>query len=395
MNTAALAALVVLGFISVQSTEGALEWTLHSIPREGTNNVVWLTSVAYGNGKFVAVAGDGETYSASATEPQSWTRGPSINDVDLSEIIFAAGKFAAVGLDVQTRNSVFLSSADGTNWTRKRLESEERLSDVAYGNGRFVVVGGDTVGWSTNGIDWVLETNFVRNPKVYLKSLDFVTGEFMATFFDEVPDPVSVTKLAISTDGRNWQEHAGRWYFNDIVYGRKIYVALGYSDCVPCGFTYVSADGRSWDMRGLPNHVNGEAIVYANGVFAISGMGQPSALLSSTDGLNWDEFRIGMYDYLPGLTFGAGRFVAVGRGQVAVSSFVGLPPFLNRYQLSAEAIEFDFRAEWKTEWQVEVSEDLMEWTVVKEFEGTELGLERVSVPREGKVMRFVRVKEKH
>jgi hypothetical protein len=399
MNTAAMKAFVCLvaaGCALVQATQGALQWTLHPLPREGTNDVAVLTSVAFGNGKFVAISNEGETYSAPAMEPQTWTHGPSIPDVDLSTITFADGRFAAVGLDLQTTNSVFLSSADGIDWMRQRLGSDERLYDVAHGNGRFVVVGGSAVGWSTNGVDWAMEPDFVREPKPYFQSLDFVNGKFMATFFDESDGPFPSTKLAVSTDGMDWEEDAGSgsWFFKNIAYGRKIYVALHVTDCVPCGGTYVSEDGRTWEMRGIPNAVNGLAITYANGMFAVSGIGQPSSLLSSADGLNWDEFRIGRYDFLPGLTFGAGRFVAVGQGQVAVSDFVGSLPYVANYRLSAEAIEFDFDAPWKTEWQVETSENLVEWSVVKELEGAEFGPEKVNVPREGKVRQFVRVKEK-
>ena len=399
MNTAAismLGRLLAVGCALVQATQGALQWTLHPLPREGTNAAVVLTSVAFGNGKFVAISNEGETYSAPAAEPQNWTRGASIPDVDLSTIIFADGKFAAVGLDLQRTNSVFLSSADGIGWRRQRLESVERLIDVAHGNGRFITVGGDAVGWSTNGVDWVMESEFVREPKPYFQSLDFVNGKFIATFIDVSDGPFPSTKLAVSTDGMDWEEEAesGSWFFRDVAYGRRIYVALHVTDCVPCGGTYVSEDGRTWEMREIPNAVNGMAITYANGIFAISGIGQPSALLSSTDGLNWDEFRIGRYDFLWGLTFGAGRFVAVGQGQVGVSDFVGSPPYVANYRLSAEAIEFDFDAPWKTEWQVETSENLVEWSVVKEFEGAEFGPEKVNVPREGKVLQFVRVKEK-
>ena len=46
------------------------------------------------------------------------------------------------------------------------------------------------------------------------------------------------------------------------------------------------------------------------------------------------------------------------------------------------------------EWQVEASEDLLKWEVVKEIEGTTEGKVSLSVSREGKPVRFLRVKEK-
>src|SRR5947207_1137121 len=115
--------------------------------------------------------------------------------------------------------------------------------------------------------------------------------------------PMWPRKLAISADGINWQEHGPFTFFQDIAYGRKMYVALEVSDCVPCGAEVFSADARtSWERQGLPGNVNGEAILYANGVFAVTGMGQPPALLTSTDGMTWDAFPLSTGDLVYGLT---------------------------------------------------------------------------------------------
>jgi hypothetical protein len=387
----------VICFILVLSSEGALQWTVHRIPREGTNAVVGLYTVAFGNGKFLAATTSGEIYSAPAEDPHAWTRGERIPDVDLHAMIYAAGKFATVGMDLKTANAVFLSSSDGMNWSRQRLESSQLLHDVAYGNGRFVVIGQDIVGRSTDGVDWVIDTKFVRNPIVLFQSLDFVNGEFIATFEEAPSEPMPMwpRKLAISADGINWQEHGPFRFFQDIAYGRKMYVALEVSDCVPCGAEVFSADARtSWERQGLPGNVNGEAILYANGVFAVTGMGQPPALLTSTDGMTWDAFPLSTGDLVYGLTFGRGRFVAVGTGLIAVSEFAGGVPQVSNWRVSAEEIQFDFNAEDKTEWQVEASEDLLKWEVVKEIEGTTEGKVSLSISREGKPVRFLRVKEK-
>ena len=173
-----------------------------------------------------------------------------------------------------------------------------------------------------------------------------------------------------------------------------MYVGLGQNDCVPCGSQYFSADGRNWEQRGFPGHVNGLAIAYANGVFAVAGWGAPSAMLSSTNGIVWDEFKMGTNDFLRAITYGRGRFVAAGRGVIVVSDFAGGVPYVSNVRVGTEAMEFEFNAEEKTEWQVEASEDLVEWRVVREIEGNIDGRQLVSVPSEGKPARFVRVREK-
>ena len=374
----------------------ALQWTMFPVVHEGTNAIVELYDVAFGKGKFLAIERSGGTYSAPASEPHIWTPGARIHDADLEAIKFANGKFVVVGQDTKATRGLFLSSTDGTNWTRQEFENVQKCWDVAYGNGWFVVVGDDFVGRSTNAVDWAIETNLVISPPAFFRSIDFVNGEFMATFFGERhPNlPFSPMKLAISTNGTNWEEHSLLWGegYRQIAYGRKVYVSLGVTDCGGCGWAYFSVDGRTWRDRSYPVRFDGWAVEYANGVFAISGsFGQ---FLSSTNGMTWEEFQIGSSKGFYGLTFGSGRFVAVGYGVVAVSEFVGEVRHISNMQVNAEAIEFDFNAEERTEWQVEASEDLVNWVVLQEIEGTVAELERVNVPRQGEAVRFLRLKEK-
>lgn len=403
--------LVAAGFILAASSHGALNWTVHPITPAGTNETALLYDVAFGNGKFLAVERSGQTYSAPGSDPYAWTSAAKISDVDLETIIFAGGRFAAAGSDMKTAKAVFLSSADGTNWTRQTFERPGRWRGVAYGNGQFVLAGDDIVARSANGVVWVIETNFVRNPKVHFTSVDFVNGEFIAAFFDEWPPglPYAPTKLAISADGRNWREHEiMKEGFGEITYGRKMYLAPGMTDCLTCGWLYFSTDGRNWEEGAFPGQYDGLEIAYANGLFAVSAWGSPPAFLTSTDGMTWDEFQIGSGEWFHGLAFGNGRFVAVGyslgqewnpsresgQGLVAVSDFVGEGPRISNLRVTAEVMEFDFNAKDETEWQVESSEDLVSWSVVGEIEGTQAEVQSVSVPRQGQRMQFLRVKEK-
>jgi hypothetical protein len=385
-----------IGLLSALSAEGALQWTIRPFQREGTSQNIWLTSVAFGQGKFLAVTREGETYSAPADDPHTWTRGPDIPDVDLNTLIFADGKFAAVGLDTKMTNALFLSSADGVLWTRQPLENSRILTDVAYGNGRFVTVGLEGfLAHSTNGLDWISVTNFLRDPPALFQTLDFVNGEFMAAFVERGTSIIWPMTLALSTNGTDWQEN-GPWVpgFRHVAYGRRIYVGLGQNDCVPCGSEYFSADGRTWESRPFPGDVNGLAIAYANGVFAVSGWGTPSALLTSTNGVTWDEFRIGQHDFLGAMTYGERRFVAVGNGLIAVSDLVGAMPYLSNLRLNANTAEFEFNAGDKTQWQVELSDDLVEWRVTGEIEGNLDGRQTVSVAMNGKQAQFVRMRER-
>ena len=407
MNPAIKAALRLMALSQIVCSQGApLEWTIFPVEGQGTNAAAQLFDVAFGNGRFVAMERSGEMYRAPADEPHQWSPIAKIPDVDLDAIIFADGAFAAVGRDSKAQTGVFLKSADGMEWSRQTFEAVERLRAVAYGNGQFVVVGGEMVARSSDGIDWTTERDFVRDPQVNFMSLDFVNGEFMATFWDEWDwnVPVAPIKLATSLDGSRWYEHplAGEG-FQSIAYGRKLYVSVGGTDCTPCGWGYYSQDARSWTTTEFPVGFDGLALEYANGVFAISGWGgegRPSIFMSSTDGMMWEDFQIGTGHLFYGLTFGRGRFVSVGYGLtgdggvVAVSEFVGAVRSISNLQVNAAAIEFDFNADDRTEWLVEASENLVNWTVVKEVQGTIAEVERVTLPRDRKPIRYLRLKEK-
>lgn len=409
MKSRRLLLSLVAAFSLVLTSHGALNWTVHPIQGAGTNKMAQLWEVAYGNGQFLAIERSGQTYWAPASEPRNWKPGAKIEEVDLGALVFADGRFAAAGQDTKTAKAVFLTSADGANWNRQAFETPGRWWDVAYGNGRFVIVGDGLLARSANGVVWVMDRSFVRSPTVHFRSVQYVNGEFIATYFDKRPEysPYSPIQLAISTDGFEWKEHEiHKEGFGGVTYGRGVYLAPGVTDCGGCGWLYFSSDGRHWEERRFPAAYDALAIEHANGLFAISAEG---TLLSSRDGAAWDEFKLEMNDvWLFGLTFGSGRFVAVGysmvqeeqprrlfwQGWVAVSDVVEELPYLSNVNVTEEAIEFGFNAAEHTQWLVETSRDLVGWTVLEEIEGTIEALRTVSIPHQGKPIRFFRLKAK-
>ena len=389
-----------LGF----SSAGApLQWAIHPIEPEGTNKVT-LYDVAFGMERFLAIGLAGDIYSAPGNDPQRWTSAGRFPDVDLWTIIFASGRFVAAGQDTKTSSGVCLSSTDRTNWTRQLFEVVPRWWDAAHGNGWFVMVGDDAVARSTNAVDWMIETNLVLDSTVPFRTIDFVNGEFLGTFLRTISDPVpySPKAMAFSADGANWVKH-DVWPdegYNEIAYGRKVYVSRMENDC--CGWASYSADGRNWHEAEFPGSWIGHGLEYANGVFAMTASegGSSSVFLSSTNGTEWEDIQVatdGLFFY--GLAFGRGRFVAVGHhwsgkaGAVAISAPAGEDRRISNVQMKAGTVEFDFNAEERMEWRVEASDNLSDWVLVQEIEGTSAGPERVSVPWQGKAACFLRLSE--
>ena len=97
-----------------------------------------ITSVSYGNGKFIAVSIDSILYSDDGMD---WTDAAGIpsllsSNKQLQSVAAGAGKFTAVGT-----NDTILTSVNGTSWTAENVSLNSHFYDIAYGNGIWVAVG--------------------------------------------------------------------------------------------------------------------------------------------------------------------------------------------------------------------------------------------------------------
>lgn len=105
-------------------------------------------AIAYGNGKYVAISTDG--YVTTSTNGSTWTTPQQVTSNHLYDIIFADGKFVAVGY------KTVMYSTDGNLWTtvKATVFSSAYLSEIAYGNGIFVVCDGAYSYTSMNLTNW-------------------------------------------------------------------------------------------------------------------------------------------------------------------------------------------------------------------------------------------------
>jgi len=132
---------------AVYSTDG-INWTESTLP----SNSVW-SSVAYGNNKFVAAVGNGST-AAYSTDGINWTASTLLSGFSW-RITYGNGKFVAVGA-----GSTAAYSTDGITWTASTLPSDSSWISIAYGNGTFFTAayGSNKAAYSTNGITWTEST---------------------------------------------------------------------------------------------------------------------------------------------------------------------------------------------------------------------------------------------
>jgi hypothetical protein len=338
--------------ITKKSTGGeAGEWVKVANPAFGGKSTV--NGVAYGNGKWVAVGSNSEM--AYSTDGVNWTAVANTGFTkthplsgilfSINSITYGGGKFVAVGDANQ-----MAYSTDGINWTAvantailSSIDLVEidhtKIQSIVYGDGKFVAGGwcqriaereehGAQMSYSTDGINWTAidanifgfgsDTYYTTN-SVY--SITYANGKFVAG---------GLGVIAHSTDGVNWttapnpfRSGAGQPFaILDIAYGGGKYVAVGQNRKMA-----YSTDAANWtEIAGNPfgthtvSLING--VAYGNGRFYAGS--EYGDMRTSTDGITWqhvdmadasDSHLADIFDGIRDITYGDGKFVAVGINQ--------------------------------------------------------------------------------
>ena len=133
------------GVYTGQTSPNGITWYPAAFDMQGD----WV-SVASGNGKVVAVSGNGEVMHFGNSGINWDYASPPINS-PWTDITYGGGKFVAVA----SSGNFLMWSTNGTDWSRVQVPSNIGLQSVAYGDGRFVAVGisGASV-YSSDGINW-------------------------------------------------------------------------------------------------------------------------------------------------------------------------------------------------------------------------------------------------
>jgi hypothetical protein len=281
-----------VGIIATTTDGGA--WNRHVTPAPLFNDV------AYGNGLWVAVSEN--RFCARSADGIYWTTNYQGTNWPLKDIMYANGRFVAVG------QQVLVSSADGANWTVS--SAEDHFYSVAYGNGAFITVGNNgSILTSPDGVSWESRREPSANiDNVYLYGVAYGNSRFVAVG--------SYGISLISTDTVAWvnRNMGTTEWLRGVSFGNGLFVAVDRA-----GTSYVSPDGLIWTNRpagpsGSPSG-NGEStlgggIIYGNGSYvATTGTAR---MLSSTNGLDWISHDIVAGPPLNGVAFDGNTFVAAG-----------------------------------------------------------------------------------
>lgn len=150
------------------------------------------------------------------------------------DVIFADGRFVAVGGSCVDLPGVIMTCTDGEDWRIQRCGAKMVLQGVTHGNGVFVVVGDDgMILTSKNGADWKAQAKVFEGT---LASVAFGAGTFVAVGDDGV--------ALVSSDASHWTRQAT----GTSLYLAKVSFTAGQFLAGGRLLTLESTDGLAWSV---------------------------------------------------------------------------------------------------------------------------------------------------
>ena len=333
----------------ITSPDG-LNWTQRT---SGTTN--HLSSIVYGGGLFIAVGSEYPNESI-LTSPDgiTWTeRGTGLTNKGLKSVTYGNGLFVIAG------QQALLTSSDGITWTDRYTQDMSLLTCAGYGNGLFIVGGirldtytsPDGITWTqrysgTDNADRLFSIAYGNNIFVGVGrkegvlaeefNIEVLTSRDGITWTERVPELPSRELSAIifknglfiatgdngiiasTSDGIEWTVLSSGLNISEAIFGKGLFVSF-FSDVVYDNVIQTSPDGITWTERyresgenpifRLPAFINNTFIVpKGNNIFV------------SPDGITWTEKITGATKSLIEVSYGEGKYIAVGEEGTILSS---------------------------------------------------------------------------
>lgn len=247
-----------------------------------------LDAVAYGNGISVAAGTDGMIYRSTDGTQWSAIQGPIGIRGTYKDILYAGGRFIAVGQDAGGVSHVSVSN-DGSTWTDHAFGTGQEIDNVGYGNGTYLLTG-MVAATSTDAITWQVHSLSIAGPSLFPPAYAngvFVIMDSQGGFYYSQDQGATWAKSPYS-------ETVG--YVALLVSNGSQFLLLGWggfeSGCSSaCGFLVTSSDGVNWQQQPYfsgPRGLSG-AFLGISG-FVGYGLNEPSGMMqayTSPDGLSW------------------------------------------------------------------------------------------------------------
>lgn len=284
---------VVKGYIGIDGKARLFylhsDWKVATLP----SSALWR-SIAYGDGKFVALAGQNGRC-AYSVDGVNWTATDLPVSANFTGITYSGSKFVSLSNE---ENIGVIYSTDGITWTYKALSLSgvSYCNDVAYGYGYVAVVSGESKALvSSNGTSWSTATLPTSD---YWISITYGGGKFVVVGNTGRASAYSTNRTTWT--GSNLPSYS-TWM--SVTYGGDKFVAIGRGGAVA-----YSKNATSWTAATLPSSsVEWQSITYGGGKFVAVGNGDIIAY--SDDGISWKTKILPFFAQCDNVVYGDGKFV--------------------------------------------------------------------------------------
>jgi hypothetical protein len=275
----------------------------------GVSAKTWMAQVAYGNGRFVAVADD---YGANwySDDGIKWQAASAAFMSVQRALTFAQGLFVSVG-----DNQAIATSPDGVSWTARRsgsaafspVLSEDYLG--VYGDAKSFLASSSwgTIAKSSDGGSQWTDTGDAGNEDVTLTAVADTPSGLVAVG--------ELGTVRTSLDGISWlsrKTDVSGWIWGVSATPMGV-VAVGES-----GLVMVSSDLAAWKV--LDPVMDKTLTSVAAGDGHVVAVGDDGTVITSDDCQTWTLAATSLSSNLISVAYGQARFVAVGQnGAVATS----------------------------------------------------------------------------
>jgi hypothetical protein len=248
------------------------------------------TSVAYGNGTYVAlgdyspfIGGAATTATQVSTNGTTWAAGGALpTSAAWTSVTYGNGMFVAVAYGT---TSAAYSTNNGATWTLAAMAASGNWSTVTYGNGTFVAsqYAASAGEYSTNGTTWTAMT-LPASSNRYM-ALTYGNGYFVAASYGSTISAYSANGISWTTGGA--LPAASGW--SSITYGNGMFVAVAYGSA---GAAYSTNNGISWTASTLPSASQWLSVDYFNGDFVTNGYNTATSAYSATGTGTWSSLTL-------------------------------------------------------------------------------------------------------
>lgn len=274
----------------------------------------WVVNALFHyKGTYIAAGNNGIAFRSE--DGRNWENIPNLPNAFFTSGIGAQDKFVLVG-GTET-NGTLLVSTDGREWVE--VPTNVELREITYGNVLWVGVNGIPY-YSLDLTNWVAGMDDFRLP--YVRSVTYGNNRFVAVgaWDPDNGNASSASVILYSDTGTNWN-FASRDGFDSFGEIQDVTFANGQFIATRDSRIFRSTNGIDWTVvqSGAAHSLRGVAGSPDGTFLAVGALGE---IIRSTNTTNWQRINTAPRDWILGIEFIGGRFVAVA----GTPTYIGGPP---------------------------------------------------------------------